>query len=294
MKISYKFFIVFTFLFTFSISYACDFCGCATNGGSLGMLNYNTNSFLGSRYIHQSYRTNDGLYSNSAWRNEAYNTLHILGKLNLGKNFFVSAVVPFHFHDRETTAQSIHLSGLGDVSVLGGYKFLDTNFHELQFSGGIKLPTGKYDENANGSINPGFQLGTGSFDYLANIDYRFKFKNWVWINNLNYNIKTTNDEEYRFGNQLNVASAIGYAFKSNTFQLLPSTGIASEIYEANEFFGNKVLHTSGDITLLKIATDVSFKKMSFGFQFQSPLNQNLNGGLVKSQYRSSVYLNYNF
>ncbi|WP_276167246.1 hypothetical protein [Zobellia alginiliquefaciens] len=51
--------------------------------------------------------------------------------------------------------------------------------HFLQLGGGIKMPTGKYDKKNNeGIVNPSFQLGNGSWDYVLAINYGFTYKNW--------------------------------------------------------------------------------------------------------------------
>jgi len=40
--------------------------------------------------------------------------------------------------------------------------------------GGVKIPTGKYNSTNNGTLNPSFQLGTGSWDYIFVSEYVIK------------------------------------------------------------------------------------------------------------------------
>ncbi len=282
------------FYFLAITSWACDFCGCATNGGSLGLLNLDRNSFLGMRYINQSYKTNDGLYQNSLWRNEDYNTVQIWSKVNLSNIFYISAILPYHTHNRSLDSNSKNITGLGDAIILGGFNVIEKDKHQLQLSAGVKLPSGTYDEMSNGSTNPGFQLGTGSIDFLLAADYKLAFTKFIWTNTINYNYKTENSKNYKFGNQLNVSSSIGYKITSKSIDIVPTIGIASEVYAANTFYDYEVLNTEGDITLLKFGSDVKLKNFALGFQYQAPIAQNLNSGLVKNISRSSIYINYNF
>lgn len=291
---NFKYLALYTFFFVAITTWACDFCGCATNGGSLGLLNLDKNSFLGMRYINQSYKTNDGMYQNSLWKNEEYNTLQIWGKINLSNRFFISAILPYHFHNRSLDTNSKNISGLGDAIILGGFNAIDKEKHQLQLSVGVKLPSGIYDEMSNGSTNPGFQLGTGSLDYLVAADYKFAFSNFIWTTTINYTYKTENSKHYKFGNQLNVSSSIGYKINSKSIDIIPNIGVASEVYATNTFYDYNVLNTKGDITLLKLGSDVKLKDFTVGFQYQSPISQNLNSGLVKNNSRSSIYINYNF
>jgi hypothetical protein len=64
--------------------------------------------------------------------------------------------------------------------------------HTWQVGGGVKLPTGKYNTNNNGSVNPSFQLGTGSWDYLLATEYIVRRKQFGLNTMLNYVIKTEN------------------------------------------------------------------------------------------------------
>ncbi|MFY7758529.1 MAG: transporter, partial [Flavobacterium stagni] len=62
----------------------CDSCGCSASGGSMGFGSLLNANYVGVRYLYQFYRTNDGLYSNSPWYDEQYNTLQVWSRLPLG------------------------------------------------------------------------------------------------------------------------------------------------------------------------------------------------------------------
>ena len=89
-----------------------------------------------------------------------------------------SISVPYHdrFHTTiaagDTDISTSRTSGLGDVRLLGRYQeFGASSSFGLQF--GLKLPTGRFDQNfangpqAGGLVDRGLQLGTGTTDLLA-------------------------------------------------------------------------------------------------------------------------------
>ena len=45
----------------------CDACGCSASGGSMGFASMLNTNFVGIRYFNQSYKSTDGLYTNSPW-----------------------------------------------------------------------------------------------------------------------------------------------------------------------------------------------------------------------------------
>lgn len=276
----------------------CDACGCSASGGSMGFASMLNNNFIGLRYFYQSYKSSDGLYSNSPWYDENFNTFQLWARIPIAKNIQVSALIPFHFHNRETVSGTQEINGIGDATLLGMYTLFQTTkdstifTHTFQLGGGIKIPVGKFDEANNGSVNPSYQVGTGSWDYLLATEYVIK-KNKLGLNSmLNYVIKTENNKNYRFGNQFNYASTLFYLVESSKFSYVPQIGIAGEVFDNNYQYGQKVRNTAGDIFMAKIGFEIGRDKFSFGANAMLPINQNLTGGNVEANYRWSLNLNY--
>jgi hypothetical protein len=276
----------------------CDACGCSASGGSMGFASMLTTNFIGIRYFNQSYKSRDGLYSNSPWYDENFNTIQVWGRIPIIKNVQATVLLPYHFHNRDSNDGKQNISGIGDITILGMYQIVQTKTdslyfkHTLQLGGGLKMPTGKFDETNNGSVNPSYQVGTGSWDYLLATEYIIRRKNWGLNNMVNYVIKTENDKSYRFGNQFNYASTLFYLVEKNQFSYAPQLGIAYELYEDNYQRGQKVRDTAGDIFLGKLGIEVGKKNLSFGANYMIPIQQNLTGGNVEANYRWSLNLNY--
>lgn len=276
----------------------CDACGCSASGGSMGFASMLNTNFVGIRYFNQQYKSMDGLYSNSPWYKENFNTVQVWGRIPVSETVQVSALIPYHFHERETATGNKSINGIGDITVLAMYRLYQTHkdstflVHTLQLGGGIKAPTGKFNEANSGSINPSFQVGTGSWDYLLATEYVVKRKQFGLNSMLNYVIKTENQKSYRFGNQFNYAGTFFYLYEKNSFSIVPQLGFAGEVYESNYQHNQKLRNTNGDIFFGKVGFEVGKERLSFGANAMLPINQNLTGGNVEANYRWSVNFNY--
>jgi hypothetical protein len=284
--------------FSNSLIEDCDACGCSASGGSMGFASMLNTNFIGIRYFNQSYKSTDGLYSNSPWYNENFNTLQLWARIPVVKRVQISALIPYHFHNRETNSGTQNISGLGDITVLGMYQLYQTHkdstlfIHSLQAGAGLKIPVGKFDATNNGSVNPSYQVGTGSWDYLLAAEYVIRRQKLGLNTLLNYVIKTENDKYYQFGNQFNYAGTFFYLLKRDAYSIVPQLGFAGELYESNYQLGQKVRNTSGDIFLGKIGFEVGKDKLSLGANVMLPIAQNLTGGNVEANYRWSLNFNY--
>ena len=280
--------------------FECDACGCSASGGGMGFSSMINQNFVGLRYFYQSYSSRDGIFANSPWVAENFNTVQIWARIPVAKRMQLTVLAPYHFHNRKLSTGEQTINGLGDITVLGMYTAFRTNHkdstayrHTLQIGGGFKLPTGKYSTaSAVGSVNPSFQVGTGSWDYLLAAEYVVNHKNWGLNTMLNYVLKTENKKEYQFGNQFNYASTLFYVFEKERYTFVPQIGAAGEAYDSNYQHGQKLPDTAGDILFGKLGLEAGHGKFSAGVNVMLPINQNLTGGNVEANYRWSVNLNY--
>lgn len=277
----------------------CDACGCSASGGGMGFSSMLDKNFVGVRYFNQSYSSRDGIFKNSPWIDENFNTIQLWARIPVFKNFQISALVPYHFHNRELSTGRQTIEGLGDITVLGLYTVYQTKkdstvfTHMLQAGVGVKAPTGKYNSAAStGSVNPSFQVGTGSWDYLLAAEYVIRKQDLGFNAMLNYAFKTENDQHYQFGNQLNYAGTFFYVVEREKFTLVPQVGLAGETYATNKQYAEEIPDTKGDILFSKVGLEAGSGKFSVGLNAMLPISQNLTGGRVEANYRWSVNLNY--
>lgn len=277
----------------------CDACGCSANGGSMGFSSMFQNNFVGLRYFYQSYTSRDGIFNNSPWVDEEFNTVQVWARIPIIRKVQLSVLVPYHFHTRARSSGDENIDGLGDITVLAMYNLYETMkdstvfTHRLQLGGGVKAPTGKFDtENNKGSVNPGFQVGTGSWDYILAAEYVLK-KDKIGLNLMgNYTFKTENDKLYQFGDQLNYGATFFYLIEHQSVKFVPQLGIAGEVFESNRQYRQTVPDSEGDIVFGKFGFEAGRKNWSVGINAMLPINQNLSNGNVESNYRWSVNLNY--
>lgn len=277
----------------------CDACGCSANGGSMGFSSMLNENFIGIRYFHQSYKSRDGVFNNSPWINENFNTAQIWARIPVSEKIEITALLPYHFHRRIKTDDNQNIDGIGDITVMAFYNLFESKIdstakfgHKILVGGGVKAPTGKFDSANNGSINPSFQVGTGSWDYSVASEYIIRRKKLGLNTTLNYIFKTENDKKYKFGDQFNYGSTLFYTTGIQKVLIVPQIGIAGETYKANQDHKEDVPLTKGNIFFSKIGVEVGYKKFSAGINAMLPINQNLTGGRVEANYRLAVNLNY--
>jgi hypothetical protein len=276
----------------------CDACGCSANGGSMGFSSMLNNNFVGIRYFHQSYKSRDGIFNDSPWIDENFNTAQLWARVPVVNKLEIMALVPYHFHNREKPSGTQDVSGIGDITVMAFYTVFQTKsdsaqfVHRVQAGAGLKMPTGKYQSDNNGSVNPSFQVGTGSWDYTLAAEYTLR-NNRIGFNGvLNYIFKTENDKSYQFGDQFNYGGTLFYSLAAGQFTIVPQAGLAGEVYKSNKDYGEEVPLTDGDIFFGKAGVEVGYKDFSLGLNGMLPINQNLTGGRVEANYRWAVNLNY--
>ena len=276
----------------------CDACGCSANGGSMGFSSMLNNNFIGIRYVNQSYSTKEGVFNNSPWIAENFNTTQIWGRIPISDKIQITALVPYHSNNRNLVSGKQSIQGLGDVTIIGMYKTLEvlsdsiTVGHKLQFGGGIKAPTGEYYSLNSRTLNPSFQLGTGSWDFLLVSEYVIKKDNFGLNTAFSYTFKTENQQHYQFGNQFNYGSTLFYLLDFDKIKFVPQFGVAGEVYNSNKQFNQEVSDTKGEVIFGKFGLEIGKRKFSLGANFMLPINQNLTGGNVEVNYRFSLNLNY--
>ena len=276
----------------------CDACGCAASGGNFGYGDLTQDNMLSLRYLNQSYRSKETLFNNAPWSTENFHTIQALGLIKITPKIKTLVMVPYHFLERTTTQGAQSLQGIGDASLLGIYeikrKISDKNQHFWLAGAGVKFPTGSFDTQLRGNVNPGFQLGTGSFDYSLLTEYQWTHQKFGWQTLMNYTFKTENKYLFQFGNQLNVSTLWFYRLEQSKFTWTPQVGYAFETNQANSDFRVEIPNSEGYIHLMRAGFEMERSNMKMGTTFFLPLQQNLINETVELKYRVNVIFQYVF
>ena len=286
----------------------CDLCGCSTSSGSFGFGTLSNANFVGLRYIYQNFESRDGIFEDSPISKETFNTYQLWAQLPINASFNVSLNVPYQNLNRERmNANTETLTGIGDASAIAWYRL---NFykkekdsipfnteripsgHSIQFGLGVKLPTGKFQQALTENINPGFQVGTGSFDGIFSAGYNYG-SNTFGVNTLmTYYLKGENKNEYQFGNQFSYSANFFTAITKDNYNIMPFVGVSGDVYDNIKQYNEILADTDGHILNTTLGSELALEKIIFGIQYTLPVAQNLFGGNVTSKNRWSVYVNF--
>ncbi|UKB84367.1 transporter [Chryseobacterium sp. MEBOG06] len=272
----------------------CDACGCAAGNGSSGFESLLNPQFVGIKYFAQHYKAKENLFVKDLTQDQYFNTLQLWGKIPVAKKLSVYASLPFHFHEKKTMQGDIRINGIGDLNLMGIYQLISSknNFHQLNGGLGVKVPLGKFDEKGISGVNPSFQLGTGSWDYQAALNYKFQKNKIAVLVNTDYTIKTENKKNYHFGNQWNYAATGFYQITGNEkTNFSAKTGFQGEVYAQNKQFGEGLPNTAGSALYGKLGFEASYRKFSLGSEVMLPVYSHLAGGDIEARSRFSIFLN---
>lgn len=289
-----------------SIANACDICGCGVGNTYVGVLPEFRKHIIGIRYRYNSIITHVGVGGATTYltTNEYYNTTELWGGFKLANKWRLLSSVPYSFNSRTNSSSHNAKDGLGDISNTIFYELINNKtatkqnkllINALWLGAGIKLPTGNYnpiDKNITSSNNL-FQLGTGSTDFSIAAMYDLRYQDAGINVNSSYKINTTNKYNYQYGNKFTISSQLYYKFKiANKFSVAPNAGILFENSE-QDYDNKEIVDISGgNLTMSSIGAETSYKKIAIGFNWQSPISQNLAMGIIKANDRVMVHLSW--
>ena len=298
-----KKYIIWCLIMTLTVpALACDLCGCSNGGSFFGILPQGHRGFVGLRYRYNSYHSHLGSQNLSS--REQFRTAEIWGRFYPIKRVQVMAFVPYQFSQQTMLKSGLTtpLQGLSDITVLAHYNvlntFMDTETsrtinHNLLAGGGVKLATGRFQYNENSLTdvaNPNFQLGTGSTDWISNLIYTARYKNWGLNADVSYRLTTKNPDGYRFGNRLNSSASVFYLTSLGSRSLMPNAGLFVEQAGHDSRQGEVNKQTGGYATYLNLGTEVYLNKLSVGVSYRKPVMQHLSDGELRANAQLTTHI----
>jgi hypothetical protein len=215
------------------------------------------------------------------------------------------ATVPFVWHTHTKSTSVERQLGVADATLLVQYLILELNdttkrsiCRQLFYvSAGLKLPTGKYEPNNNGTVlsYAQMQLGTNSIDFPLGLNYTLNYKQYGLNAELNYRIQTKSNASFKFGNRLNASAKFIWQQSLNkNWSLMPNLGLQYEHLEVNQDNDAEVYFSGGYCFSGQIGIDVHFKKMLVGVSVQPVIFQNFAHDTSRSGIRSTIHGIYFF
>lgn len=283
---------------------ACDLCGCANGSSFVGLLPRSGSQFVGLRYRLRSFDSH--LNSQMLKTKEEYQTLEVWGRFYPIKNLQVLAFLPYNDNQQTLlySGTKTQKKGIGDVLLLAHYNILNTFldstntsgiYHNLMIGGGIKLPTGKFEYGyADTEVNPNFQLGTGSTDFLLSAIHTVRYKKFGLNTEVGGRISTQSNRHYKFGNRLSASLTAFYTKNFGHLSIMPNLGSSFDYGFKDHKEGLANSQTGGYTLLSTLGVQAYYRAFSVGFSFQEPLAQNLGGGELKTLPQTSIFLTLGF
>jgi hypothetical protein len=153
-------------------------------------------------------------------------------------------------------------SGIGDLSLLAQYRFLEHRTLDASVIGGVKAPTGKTDERDGGQkLDTEFQPGTGSWDWLFGGSASISADRIGLHANVLYNLTTEGSQDTEIGDAFFYNLGVVYSLSADDGEshhdhqhshlkwdlMLELNG---EYRDKNDVDGDKDDNTGGDVIFL--------------------------------------------
>jgi len=281
---------------------ACDVCGGAGAGSSLGVLPRFGSSFAGVRYQFKGSRSfpHESAVRNDPGSTERYHTLELAGRAVLHRRLHLYAFLPVVFHRRLSAIGMQNAQGAGDPSLLlnliilnGPIRTSSSVRHLLQGGLGAKAPLGRYDAVQNKvMLNPNLQAGSGSWDGVFHALYALSGKRLGSQLEANARLCGANKLGYRFGHRAVLAGNVFSSVQTASLLLIPLAGLQTEWSGSDGQRNETVDMTGGWSAQFQAGLQAIKSEWQLGVQGGLPFYTRLSEGHVKPTPRLSVQLLY--
>lgn len=282
---------------------ACDVCGSGISGSYLGILPNFSNNLVGVRHQFQRFdHSPPPAYSNGLGSRVVSDYMYrsdVWLRVYPSSRWQLLAFVPYQVHVREETNHTSTIQGVGDIRLRGLYSLVNTGDsiegswkHTLLLGSEIKLPTGPYQQRDPVRLQRMpeiFQIGTGAYSFSPNVMYTLRHKAWGIFTDMQYTYNTTNELQYRWGDQFFNSVRIFYWKNSNDGRhtILPSLGYSFEYFapDTDNFFNMQIQKNGGMTSLLYFGLDYYSDKWMMQLFAQKPIMYELAEEVPVGQWR---------
>lgn len=267
-------------------SYACDVCGCGSMVLGLDDLSLSNRHYLGLSYNLRQFKRGD--------ISDYYHQLSLEALFSISDRWQLKASIPYLLLDHGSTeTENSKLSGLGDPTLMFRYlpiiKIGKKSVHMLALSAGINFPLGKYQYRINSELPPNLQIGTGSWDFLSQLQYQMQYKKWSLGLQAAYLNNTTNKYNYTFGDQYTAQlSAALNIYETQKLILMPGLAFRAEHFDRDINSRNYYQYGTGGDGLLGM---ISFKAVAGKWMLISKAGSNFLG-LNDADYQPALQFQF--
>lgn len=244
-----------------------------------------------------------GVPSRTVPMTEMVNVAELRADLRLTQRFFLLASVPMTNTYRSVNNYTVlDAYGMGDAFAMVRYQLVNTRceeqeplfVHRLLVGGGVKFPTGQDDLRVGENLaSPDIQLGTGSWDGLASVEYSVRSgRTGLGVSMLGrYN--TANAAGYQLGHGLSSTAELFHRFGSDTLSFAPAIGGYAEWMAHDQVDGAADHGTGGTTVFSHAGVRAWWKRFSFSAYYQHALLNNEGISITPTRHRIVTGLTYN-
>lgn len=293
-------------LFASIPSIACDVCGGGGSGAFLGIVPQFERNIVGLRYQYQNFShplTELNFNNGSRVNNDYFHRKELWFRTYPHKRIQLMGFIPYAVHQRREVEGSSTIQSPGDFRIMANYMFINTGDsinvkwkNTLMGGLSLNLPTGKYrarDYNQQ-LLPPQFQPGTGAFGTTINMIYTTRIKKWGLNFDAFYTFNTTNESQYRFGNQLRSSLLIFRTLTLGNYKLMASAGGVLEHADTDYYYGAREEFTGGTYRMFHLGMDAFLGDFMVTGFIQKPFSRTLPYSQPDLSIRFGLGLGYFF
>jgi hypothetical protein len=211
-------------------------------------------------------------------------------------NNFIDAEV----EDGEVESAVADPEGLTDLWLNAKYRIMRGRPGNLSLVAGIKLPTGRDDEELdNGErLEPSSQPGTGAVDYQGGIAYSRFITSRVTVDASGVYTLRTEEDDFEVGDRFDAGVAVAYRL-TESIQSFPNFSLFGETtlvwLESDEEDGEENRNSGGWTVYLTPGVRVRFNdNVALTVAPSIPVYQDLNGEQVEADFKLAAALAFTF
>lgn len=234
---------------------------------------------------------------------ELVNVAELRADLRLNQRFFLLASLPFtNTYRSVNNYQVIDAYGMGDAFVMLRYQLVNTKcdtevppfVHRLLVGAGVKAPLGRNDLRVDDElVSPDVQLGTGSWDALASLEYSVRHGRTGGGVSALARFNSANAAGYQLGHGISTTAEVFHRFGNDTLSFAPAIGGYAE-WMAHDMVQGAADHRTGGTTVFShTGVRVWWKRFSFSAYHQHALLNNEGELITPTRQRIVAGLTYN-
>ncbi len=235
---------------------------------------------------------------------ELYQVAELRADVWLTDRFAVLVSIPMvnNYQATDGYARS-DVYGLGDPLFIARYLVANTKckatddrvVHRFMVGAGAKVPLGSTKAQYNNAEVPmDLQPGTGTWDALASLEYKMRFrKNGLGISMIGrYN--TVNSNDARLGHGLSTTAEYFHQFNfGENWKFAPSLGAYHELYGMDAGNGESLDGTGSSTLFAHVGTRVWWRSWGISANFQYAVLHDLGALMVPNRERFVAGITYN-